>query len=32
MSVMVLDAGSTIIKAEIARRENGEITFSHPNK
>ncbi len=29
MSVMVLDAGNSIIKAKIARRENGEIAFSH---
>ena len=27
MSVMVLDAGNSIIKAKIARRENGEIAF-----
>jgi len=29
MSVMVLDAGNSIIKAKIARRENGDITFPH---
>ena len=29
MSVMVLDAGNSIIKAKIARREQGEITFPH---
>ena len=29
MSVMVLDAGNSIIKAKIARRENGEIAFPH---
>jgi hypothetical protein len=29
MSVMVLDAGNLIIKAKIARREQGEIAFSH---
>jgi hypothetical protein len=29
MSVLVLDAGNSIIKAKIARRENGEITFQH---
>ena len=29
MSVMVLDAGNSIIKAKIARREHGEIAFPH---
>jgi hypothetical protein len=29
MSVMVLDAGNSIIKAKIARREQGEISFPH---
>jgi hypothetical protein len=29
MSVVVLDAGNSIIKAKIARRENGEISFPH---
>jgi len=29
MSVMVLDSGNSIIKAKIARRENGEIAFTH---
>ena len=28
MSVLILDAGNSIIKAKIARRENGEISFS----
>ena len=32
MSVMVLDAGNSIIKAKIARRENGEIAFTHAMK
>ena len=32
MSVMVLDAGNSIIKAKIARRENGEISFPHAMK
>ena len=32
MSVMVLDAGNSIIKAKIARRENGEIAFPHAMK
>lgn len=32
MSVMVLDAGNSIIKAKIARRKNGEITFPHAMK
>ena len=32
MSVMVLDAGNSIIKAKIARREYGEIAFSHAVK
>ncbi len=27
MSIMVLDAGNSIIKARITRRENGEIVF-----
>jgi hypothetical protein len=29
MSVLVLDAGNSIIKAKIARREHGEIAFPH---
>ena len=29
MSVMVLDAGNSIIKAKIARRDHGEISFPH---
>ena len=29
MSVMVLDAGNSIIKAKIARKEQGEIAFPH---
>ena len=29
MSVMVLDAGNSIIKAKIGRRENGEVAFPH---
>ena len=29
MSVMVLDSGNSIIKAKIARREKGEISFPH---
>jgi hypothetical protein len=29
MSVFVLDAGNSIIKAKVARRELGEITFPH---
>lgn len=29
MSVMILDAGNSIIKAKIARRQNGEIAFPH---
>jgi hypothetical protein len=32
MSVMVLDAGNSIIKAKIARRENGEIAFPNAMK
>lgn len=32
MSVMVLDSGNSIIKAKIARRENGEIAFPHAMK
>ena len=32
MSVLVLDAGNSIIKAKIARRENGEISFLHAIK
>ena len=32
MSVIVLDAGNSIIKAKIARRENGEIAFPHAMK
>ncbi len=29
MSVMVVDSGNSIIKAKIARRDNGEISFPH---
>lgn len=32
MSVLVLDAGNSIIKAKIVRRENGEVTFPHAMK
>lgn len=32
MSVLVLDAGNSIIKAKIARRENSEIAFPHSLK
>ena len=32
MSVMVLDLGNSIIKAEIARIRNGEIAFPHAFK
>lgn len=32
MSVMVLDSGNSIIKAKIARRQNGEIAFPHAMK
>ncbi len=32
MSIMVLDAGNSIIKAKIARRENSEIAFPHAMK
>ncbi len=32
MSVMILDAGNSIIKAKIARREQGEIAFPHAFK
>jgi hypothetical protein len=32
MSVMILDAGNSIIKAKIARRERGEIAFPHALK
>lgn len=32
MSVMVLDAGNSIIKAKIARRQNSEIAFPHSMK
>ena len=32
MSVMVLDAGNSIIKAKIARRKNGETAFPHAMK
>jgi hypothetical protein len=32
MSVMVLDAGNSIIKAKIARRERGELAFPHSLK
>ena len=32
MSIMILDAGNSIIKAKVARKEQGEITFPtrHP--
>jgi hypothetical protein len=29
MSVMILDAGNSIIKAKVARREDGEVAFLH---
>ena len=29
MSVMILDSGNSIIKAKIARRQNGEVVFPH---
>ena len=29
MSILVLDAGNSIIKAKIARRERSEIAFPH---
>jgi hypothetical protein len=29
MSVMILDAGNSVIKAKIARRERSEIAFPH---
>jgi hypothetical protein len=29
MTVMILDAGNSIIKAKIARRDNGELAFPH---
>jgi len=32
MSVLVLDAGNSLIKAKIARREHGEIAFPHALK
>ena len=32
MSVMILDAGNSIIKAKIARRERGEVAFPHALK
>lgn len=32
MSVLVLDAGNSVIKAKIARRERGEIAFPHALK
>ena len=32
MSAMVLDAGNSIIKAKIVRREQGEIAFPHALK
>jgi hypothetical protein len=32
MSVMVLDSGNSIIKAKIARRERGEVSFPHALK
>ena len=32
MSVLILDAGNSVIKAKIARRERGEIAFPHALK
>ena len=32
MTVLVLDAGNSVIKAKIARRERGEIAFPHALK
>ena len=32
MSVVILDAGNSVIKAKIARRERGEIAFPHALK
>ncbi|MBK5104364.1 MAG: ParM/StbA family protein [Burkholderiales bacterium] len=32
MSVLILDAGNSIIKAKIARRERGEVAFPHAMK
>ena len=32
MSVMVYDSGNSIIKAKIARRQNGEVAFPHAMK
>jgi len=32
MSVLVLDAGNSMIKAKIARRERSEIAFPHALK
>lgn len=32
MSVMILDAGNSIIKAKIARRKRGETAFPHAIK
>ena len=32
MSVIVLDAGNSVIKAKIARRERGELAFPHAIK
>jgi len=32
MSVMILDAGNSIIKSKIARRDRGEIAFPHALK
>jgi hypothetical protein len=32
MSIMVLDAGNSIIKAKITRHENSEIAFPHAMK
>ena len=29
MSVLILDAGNSFIKAKIARRERGEVAFHH---
>jgi hypothetical protein len=32
MRVMILDAGNSIIKAKVARRQGGEIAFPHAMK
>ena len=32
MSAMILDSGNSLIKAKIARRENGEVAFPHAMK